>query len=180
MYSLECKAKAIVLTAGPLCGIEEMCPPRVDYRVLDGPVILKTYQLNGTLHSTYAGDFENGKMHGHGKYTFHTHPVFQEYEGDFENGEMHGTGKMMMKNGDAYDGEFQHDLMHGRGKLTFAFSEDGSPDGSQYEGDFDEGRMHGHGKMYDDEGTMVFDGEFINNEPQYVMQRRMDNPGFFE
>jgi len=180
MYSLECKAKAIVMPVGHTCG-ESMCPPRVDYRVLDGPVILKTYQPDGTLHSTYVGDFEDGKMHGRGKYTFHTHPVFQEYEGEFNDGEMHGTGRMLMKNEDVYFGDFQHDLMHGRGTLRFTFKEDGSQDGSRYEGDFDNGRMHGHGKMHDDEGNVVFDGEFMNNEPQYKVNRRKDNPGgFFE
>jgi hypothetical protein len=158
MYSLECKAKAIVLAVGQTCGAS-MCPPRVDYRVLDGPVILKTYQPDGTLHSTYVGDFEDGKMHGRGKYTFHTHPVFHEYEGEFDDGEMHGTGKMVMKNGDAYDGEFQHDLMHGTGTITFR------EDGSRYVGGVVDGKMHGVGDVYDETGTLVFKARFENNEP---------------
>ena len=157
MYSLECKAKAIVVTVGNTCGAS-MCPPRVSYRVLDGPVTFKTYQPDGTLHSTYVGDFEDGKMHGRGKYTFHTHPIFQEYEGEFDDGEMHGTGNMVMKNGDAYVGEFQHDLMHGKGTMTFREND------SRYVGDWDQGRMHGVGDVYDNTGNKVFKARFENNK----------------
>lgn len=127
----------------------------------------------------YEGDFVNEQKHGHGKHTFHTHPVFREYEGEFDDGEMHGNGKMVMQNGDVYEGEFQDDDMHGRGRLRFAFDENGLPDGSRYEGDFDNGRMHGHGTMYDNNGHIVFDGEFKNNEPQYVLKRRKV-PSFFD
>jgi len=176
MYRLEGNARAIVIH--PPCGVESRCDPLVSYSLIDGRVILNTYEPNGTPHRTYVGDFEDGKMHGRGKYTFHnTHPVFKEYEGEFEDGEMHGKGKMIMTNEDVYVGDFQDDTMHGKGTLTFTFSEDGSPDGSRYVGDFDNGRMHGHGKMYDDEGKVVFDGEFINNEPQYKVKQRKYNPG---
>ena len=157
MYSLECKAKAIVVTVGNTCGAS-MCPPRVSYRVLDGPVTFKTYQPDGTLHSTYVGDFEDGKMHGRGKYTFHTHPIFQEYEGEFDDGEMHRTGNMVMKNGDAYVGEFQHDMMHGKGTMTFREND------SRYVGDWDQGRMHGVGDVYDNTGNKVFKARFENNK----------------
>lgn len=166
MYSLECKAKAIVVTVGNTCGAS-MCPPRVSYRVLDGPVTFKTYQPDGTLHSTYVGDFEDGKMHGRGKYTFHTHPIFQEYEGEFDDGEMHRTGNMVMKNGDAYDGEFQHDLMHGTGTITFH-------DGSRYVGDVVDGKMHGVGDAYDETGTLVFKARFENNEPIERIEEEME------
>ena len=180
------KARASIMhqTCGaaiqPLVG--RVGEPRCDiisYQAVDGPGILASYNPNGTIRSTYHGNFGDGKMHGRGKYTFHTHPVFQEYEGDFNDGEMHGKGRMMMKNKDVYVGDFQHDLMHGRGALTFTFKEDGSQDGSRYEGDFDNGRMHGHGKMHDDEENVVFDGEFKNNEPQYRLKRRK-GPSFFD
>ena len=163
MYSLECKAKAIVVHVGTKCG-ESMCPPRVSYRVIDGPVTFKTYQPDGTLHSTYVGDFEDGKMHGRGTMTFNTHPVFHEYEGEFNNGEMDGKGKMMMKNEDVYVGDFQHDLMHGTGTITFH-------DGSRYVGDVVDGKMHGVGDVYDETGTLVFKARFENNEPIEPIER---------
>lgn len=151
------QARAII--THQTCGVgadASMCPPNISYKVVNG--VLALYNPDRTICSTYTGHFVRGKMHGHGKHTFHTHPVFQEYEGDFENGEMHGTGKMVMKNRDVYDGDFQHDNMHGKGIMIFH-------DGSRYEGDWDQGRMHGVGDVYDQTGNFLYKAIFENNEP---------------
>ncbi len=165
------KARAII--THQTCGVgadahtaaESMCPPNISYEVVNG--ILAFYNPDRTIRSTYTGDFVRGKMHGHGKHTFHTHLVFQEYEGDFENGEMHGTGKMVMKNRDVYDGNFQHDNMHGKGIMTFH-------DGSRYEGDWDQGQMHGVGDVYDQTGNFLYKAIFENNEPVDEMEEEME------
>ena len=33
---------------------------------------------------------------------------------------------------------------------------------SLYEGDFDDDRWHGEGKLYDDNGVIVYEGNFVN------------------
>jgi hypothetical protein len=113
----------------------------VSYQPVNGT--LAFYNPDKTIRLTYEGDFTDGRMHGHGKMTFNTHPVFQEYEGDFEHGMMHGRGTMVMKNGDRYVGGFQGDMMHGLGKMTF----NTHPVFQEYEGGFEHGMMHGRGTM---------------------------------
>jgi hypothetical protein len=157
-YKFEGKARALVIH--PPCGAQSRCPPpSVSYRIVDGHGILTWYNHNGTIHSVYEGEFVDGKKNGHGKNTFHTHPVFKEYEGEFEDGEMHGKGTMMMTNEDVYVGDFQRNLMHGTGTMTFQEND------SRYVGDWDQGRMHGVGDVYDDKGTLVFKARFENNQP---------------
>jgi hypothetical protein len=143
---------------GPLSG--RVGAPRCDivsYQPVNGS--LAFYDPDKTIRRTYQGNFTDGRMHGRGKMTFNTHPVFQEYEGDFEHGMMHGRGTMVMKNGDRYIGDFQGDMMHGTGTMTFQEND------SRYEGDWDQGRMHGVGDVYDNTGNLVFKARFENNEP---------------
>lgn len=49
----------------------------------------------------YKGEWENGKRHGYGEYTWKTFynttltfPVQNTYKGTWTNGDMHGVGKM--------------------------------------------------------------------------------------
>jgi hypothetical protein len=142
---------------GPLSG--RVGEPRCDiftYQPVNGT--LAFYNPDKTIRRTYQGHLADGRMHGHGKMTFNTHPVFREYEGDFERGMMHGRGTMDMTNGDRYVGDFQGDMMHGTGTITFH-------DGSRYVGDVVDGKMHGVGDVYDETGSLVFKARFENNEP---------------
>ena len=78
----------------------------------------------------YEGDFENGVMHGRGKYTWTTGNV---YEGDFENGVMHGRGRYTWPSGDVYEGDFRKGKFSGRGQLI-------KSDGNSFKGRFKDGR----------------------------------------
>jgi hypothetical protein len=143
---------------GPLSG--RVGEPRCDivtYQPVNGT--LAFYNPDKTIRRTYQGPLADGRMHGHGKMTFNTHPVFQEYEGNFEHGMMHGRGTMVMTNRDRYVGDFHDDMMHGKGTMTFQEND------SRYEGDWDQGRMHGVGDVYDNAGNLVFKARFENNEP---------------
>lgn len=63
----------------------------------------------------YEGEWQNGKMHGKGKYTWGCGSV---YEGEWNQGQEHGKGKYTLSSGNVYEGDFVEGRWEGRGKYT--------------------------------------------------------------
>jgi len=61
----------------------------------------------------YDGQWQDGKMHGKGKFINEG----KEYEGDFEADKKHGQG-LYKWDGNVYEGDFADNKMHGKGYLT--------------------------------------------------------------
>lgn len=66
------------------------------------------------VYESYEGDWVDGIIHGHGKYTYSDGAV---YEGTWVEGKMQGKGKLTNEYGNIYEGEFYNDLKHGFGVL---------------------------------------------------------------
>jgi hypothetical protein len=70
-----------------------------------------------------------------------------------------GNGiKYYSNSGDIYDGDWLMGKRNGKGVCYFS-------NGQKFEGEFKNGKRHGNGIEYDSEGNILFDGEWIDNEP---------------
>lgn len=139
----------------------------------------------------YDGDWDNGSMHGMGRYKFwnktkerYTH----SYKGEFNHGVREGKGKMEYSNHDVYQGTWQNDHRTGDGICWFA---DGSvfhgvwkfdqmirgvfrrPNGELYDGELKDGKYNGYGKLFWPSGNW-FEGLFVDNKPYKGMMFSMD------
>ena len=87
--------------------------------------------LNLKSGDKYVGDFKNGMLNGHGKYTWSENRAgdCKDYIGDFRDNNKHGYGTLQFKTGDKYQGQFIDDERHGFGVFYYA-------DGYRYEGEF--------------------------------------------
>ena len=65
----------------------------------------------------YVGEFQNGKRHGKGIYTW---PSGERYEGEYKNNQRHGKGIWTYPNGDKYEVYSINDKLHGKGIWTKA------------------------------------------------------------
>ncbi|RHY94020.1 hypothetical protein DYB37_006798 [Aphanomyces astaci] len=94
-----------------------------------------TYTFPGGYYK-YTGDWELGKMHGHGIFFLGDGST---YEGTFVHGEMQGMGLRRWPDGTTFSGEFCRGEMHGEG--TFIASS-----GKRYEGAWRDNQHHGKSK----------------------------------
>ena len=78
----------------------------------------------------YEGQWDDGKRHGQGKYTYADGDA---YEGQWEDNMYHGRGKFMYASGSAYEGQYKDGKRHGQGTRTYS-------DGTVYEGQWEDGR----------------------------------------
>lgn len=126
----------------------------------------------GTTQQRYDGEMRDGKLNGHGIYSFSNG---DRYEGDFRDDEFDGTGTLLaggdrydggwragkktgkgvltMSNGTRLEGEFKDDTMDGEGIITLA-------DGSQYAGTLSRGLPNGQGTLTGPRGR--FAGTWAN------------------
>lgn len=107
----------------------------------------------------YDGEWKDGKMHGHGMYTFPNgdiydgewqnnvaqgtgmyiwHSTNNRYQGFWRNMAKHGSGTYCFKDGTKFDGVWANDKRHGRGTEQFA-------NGNRYDGYWVNDKRHGTG-----------------------------------
>ncbi len=79
------------------------------------------------------------------------------YEGNFKSGLMEGKGKCYFGTGDSWDGDWKADKMNGKGTYVYH-------DFSKYVGEMKDGMRSGYGVSYNIDGTVYFDGQWLNNE----------------
>lgn len=103
----------------------------------------------------YEGDFEDGSMNGTGAVKTGDGTL---YEGEWAEGLPQGHGKMAKPSGHYYEGEFFGGNAHGKGRMTY-------PDDRLYIGDFVEGKRQGQGILYDPEGVVIYDCDWVNDVP---------------
>lgn len=113
----------------------------------------------------YAGEWQRGKMHGHGQQTDAEGNV---YIGMFAHGKRSGTGKLEMVNGDVYEGEWEDDAYHGAGVFTYHT-------GNVFEGRFSRGKKQGPGKFYYASTDKVYEGEWLGDTPRCGYLRYPDD-----
>ena len=130
-----------------------------------------------TVVFQYEGEWNNGSMHGKGKYIRDSHTLYDgvwkdgvreghgvqsfittsgttggQYEGSFVNNQRHGKGIQSWVNGSTYQGGFEYGKRHGWG--TFKWS-----GGDSYEGMFENNYKHGRG-AYNYLSGNTYEGEW--------------------
>ena len=82
------------------------------------------------------------------------------YEGEYSNGERNGKGREyksdLIKNL-IFEGEFLFGKRNGIGKEY-------NKNTIIYEGEYSKGERHGKGKEYDNNGKLIFEGEYFNGK----------------
>jgi hypothetical protein len=91
---------------------------------------------NGMETERYEGEYRDGKMNGHGIYTW---PDGRRFEGEYRDNLRNGRGDFKYADGSRYDGEFRAGLWNGHG-VYISLDE-------RYEGEFQDGRRHGRGVL---------------------------------
>lgn len=102
----------------------------------------------------FLGNFVGEKYVGKGIYWYETGDIF---EGEYLEGKRHGYGVCKYATGDCYIGDFKHDKYNGIGRYTWV-------DDAYYEGDYKDDEMHGNGKMVNPDGSVSYDGQWVNGE----------------
>ena len=120
-----------------------------------------TYNADGSL-VTYEGNFKDGSYEGEGKKYQNGHLI---YDGNFKSGRYSGKGILYSESSGniIYSGEFEDDLYSGEGKLYDSYNFKIS-----YEGEFKNGKKHGTGILYDKLGVPIFEGDFRDNDIDYM------------
>ena len=139
-------------------------------------------KLNGIATCTapngdaYQGDYQDDLRHGKGAFTFDGN----RYEGAFANDLMQGEGTLTAATGNRYQGAFRNNEPAGNGKIIFADQSEciGTFDaqtarcdlsnGNHYAGAYQPATLYleGKGVLTDGEGNVLFDGAFVQNQPQ--------------
>jgi len=128
--------------------------------------------------AVFEGEFVNGEMNGEGTLSL---PSGERYEGSFSDNQQCGTGTLTFANGDVFLGEFRNNKRNGKGTIEFAngdlmqgtFENDMihghgkfvSNTGDSFIGYFENGKRHGRGQFAKAKSTLVYDGDWSNEEP---------------
>ncbi len=103
----------------------------------------------------YEGEYSNGARNGNGLFIW---ADGKRYEGDFVDDRREGVGKLEWADGTFYEGEFVNGKMHGKGRLVWS-------NGEVYVGWFANDKMEGHGIHYAKDGSVIYDGDWIQSCP---------------
>jgi hypothetical protein len=105
---------------------------------------------------SYVGQTKRRSFHGDGK--LYDNVSGDLYNGNFKKGLKEGVGELHFYDGNKYVGNFFKDEIHGNGMYI-------CNNGYVYEGEFVLGYLMGKGKIYDIDGCLLYEGDFINNYP---------------
>jgi len=101
--------------------------------------------------STYVGQLNNGKRHGHGVWT----SPAEQYSGQWKHDHRDGQGRQTWQDGRVYDGQFQEGKFDGRGRMEWH-----TPQGLMvYDGCYVNDVKHGDGKYHWPDGR-IYDGQW--------------------
>jgi hypothetical protein len=85
------------------------------------------FLMTGNRKVIYNGDWNDGYIHGFGKYRYSNGDI---YIGDWRDGLRHGRGDYIFKDGSRYSGDWKENRRHGKGNFIWANK-------SYYSGDWD-------------------------------------------
>jgi hypothetical protein len=111
--------------------------------------------ITNTDGSKYSGEYKNGEKDGQGTATF---PNGNRYVGEFRKSKYNGKGTFYHSaKGENYSGDFKDDQPNGQGTYTFA-------NGTKYVGEIKNGRRNGQGVLYAQNGAVISQGLWSNEE----------------
>ena len=135
-----------------------------NFKLISGKYI--SYESNGKIKEyylcdnnlAYEGEYSNGKRNGKGKeYNWNGKLMF---DGEYKNGKRNGKGKEYSGGLGIliFEGDFLNGKRNGKGK------EYNGIDKLIFDGEYKNGKRNGEGKEYNNNGILVFEGKYLNNE----------------
>lgn len=114
---------------------------------------------------TYTGDIASGKANGKGTAKYDNGDIC---DGHYVNNKREGQGFYKDgKTGSTYNGNYSNDLPNGKGVLTTGKAVvDFCPGGAKFEGTFRAGMKDGQFKVYNAQGKLIYEGNFVSDRPQ--------------
>jgi hypothetical protein len=145
----------------------------VDYK-FEGKLKIWNYWAGDLGNGKYEEEIEykNGLEDGSGFYIMvDDNGRKREFEGEFNAGKKNGTGREVSYNGSVYNGYWKNDKYHGQGIKTWAIDnkdivlagETLAKANYTYEGDYKEGEINGKGTLKNQNGEIIFEGEWKDN-----------------
>jgi len=105
--------------------------------------------------STYVGQVQSGKRHGHGVWTSPS----EQYSGQWTRDQRDGQGRQAWSDGRLYEGQFADGKFHGQGRMEWH-----TPNGLMvYEGQYVTDVKHGHG-VYKWPDGRCYDGQWVQGK----------------
>lgn len=128
-------------------------------RALEEKENLKAITIQSTDGSViqYVGDTKNGMANGEGTGLWQSSGG--TYKGSWQDNKRHGHGIYTWKDGVRYEGNYVRDLREGKGVYYW-------PTGERYEGQWKSNRRNGIGTLYDKDGNITYQGNWINDKPK--------------
>ena len=108
----------------------------------------------------YEGEYLDGMRNGNGLFIW---ADGKKYEGDFVDDMREGTGRLEWADGTFYEGGFVNGKMHGKGRIVWS-------NGEIYVGWFANDKMEGHGIHYAKDGTVIYDGDWVQSCPVNLVE----------
>jgi hypothetical protein len=124
-------------------------------RKLENSIGELSFLNSNGIEINYFGKLNNQKAEGYGVGFYNTGGI---YKGNWKDNKRHGNGWYIWANKDKYEGDFVNDKRHGFGEYTFAT-------GEKYIGNWENDLRSGTGKLVSAEGTLLFNGNWVKNEP---------------
>ena len=113
--------------------------------------------LNGKLWNCKYSLYDEVYKLEQGKGFFCDYDKENIYIGEYLNGERNGKGKEYWKGNLIFEGEYLNGKRNGKGKEYF-------DDKLEFEGEYLNGKRKGKGKDYYYDGTLSFEGKYLDNE----------------
>ena len=107
---------------------------------------------NTTYNIRYEGEIINGKLNGKGE-KYDKYDNILKFKGEYLNGKRNGKGKKFLCNKVVFEGEYLNDRGNGQEKEYFYNT-------LIYEGEYSNWKRNGRGKEYENNGNIIFKGEF--------------------
>ena len=120
----------------------------------------KVWHRNGTLK--YEGEFRRGGPHGE-NILIYDETGRINYDGDMYEGKKHGEGKIVWPNGELmFEGAWRNDGPDDDGQKVCIYFDNGRP---MYKGRMEAGVRNGVGTSFFRNGTIQFEGNWLDNMP---------------
>ena len=147
---------------------------KVIYELKNGNGTVKEYDYNGKL--VFEGEIKNGIKDGKVKeYHYNKRGLFLLFEGEYINGNRHGNGKEYNYSGKlVFEGEYLN------GKKWNGIEKEYSNDDYnklKFEIEYLNGKRNGKRKEYNNDGKLIFDGEYLNEKKWYGKGKEYYNNG---
>ena len=160
----------------------------IKYELKEGKGYIKEYNYFGNL--IFEGEYSNGERNGEGKEYYQDGKL--AFEGEYKNGKKQGKGKEYNKYGNLkFEGLYLYNykingVEYNEGKFDFhgdyLFDKKWNGEGYDENGNiiYELNNGTGHVKEYDENGLLLFEGEYLKGKKNGIGKEYIDGKFIFE